>query len=194
MDRPATPPSGGQAGLKNVLFALVLCLHGSLYCLFQLRTPDPFMDELFHVPQAEAMRTFFSAAWEHAWDRELDVGGGPGTGAAPPSWYAYDPKITTPPGPYYLALAGPVPLLEKLEFRRSLAELRGNLRREGGEWAVQESGDATDVERTAVWRAVNALFVGPANFWLIQRILWLTHDSTPPGSSDGSLVGVLGML
>ncbi|CAD7928503.1 unnamed protein product [Amoebophrya sp. A120] len=80
VDSAISPKTLMRSGTFVEALGIVILLHGVLYALMQRHVPEPYMDELFHVPQAQR---FCNAT------RLEDV--------------QWDPKITTPPGIYLAA-------------------------------------------------------------------------------------------
>ena len=64
---------------RVILLGGVVALHVKWRELINTTVPDPYLDEVFHIPQAQA---YWQGRWSH-----------------------YDPKITTPAGLYYFSYA-----------------------------------------------------------------------------------------
>ena len=92
MARPRAPERSSSVSPRAALFycAGALCIHFWLNQVCEI-VPEPYLDEVFHVPQAQAY-------WAG-------------------SWQTWDPKITTPPGLYIYSyfFGKPFALFAKLE-------------------------------------------------------------------------------
>ena len=84
---------------RVLLLAFIVGVHVKWQRLVNAIVPDPYLDEVFHVPQAQAY-------WNGEWSR-------------------WDPKITTPPGLYvYSHAVNSVRAWFDAGFQQSTAELR----------------------------------------------------------------------